>query len=123
MPRLMKLQQRPQYVHYSTVHISCEELNGIISSRKVLKPAKELQLEFINANCLDHEKKVTEYWNFLVDEITKHRSGYFLCRHPSPDIHLEICLIAHSYGYKIEFKKDQYHDNVYYVVLNDGKSF
>jgi hypothetical protein len=77
-----------------------------------------LQKEFANAKRIDHEKKVTEYWNFFRDEIMKKRCGYFMITHPTGDIMNEIIQIAFGYGYLVEFKRDR---TVCYVVINGGK--
>jgi hypothetical protein len=95
-----------------------QDIDHIIARRKPLKSYDELQKEFANANRIDHEKKVTEYWNYFRDEIVKQRCGYFMVTHPTADIRNEIIQIAFGYGYKVEFKKDC---SACYVVINGGK--
>ncbi len=80
--------------------------------RHVLLPPEQLRLKFKNANQIDHEHKVTLYWNFLCQKIEEKRSGYFIVKHPTHDIKEDII--------KMLKEADSYR-HVDYVMLNDGE--
>jgi hypothetical protein len=108
-------------IRYITETEYLQELGNIIKQRKILKPISDLTREFENEKRLEHEKKVTEYWNLLYDKIHHFRSGYFRMDHPHPDIRDEIIKIGKNQGYKIEFGKDTTKQViVYFVTINDG---
>jgi hypothetical protein len=119
-PKIVTMNIRKTHGISSECTLFQQKIDHIIASRKRLKSPQEMAIEFSNAKRIDHEKKVTEYWNFFADELIKHKSGQFLIKHPSDDIVDEIMQIASNFGYTVEFDLPNVTGRCY-VIINDGK--